>query len=205
MTVKSIKIYRIYSAAATALSLVLIFSSCVFSEMGMGEMGGGHGGGRRGHQEGAAQQRQPQQKTANLDIYLRQILTYEKELCLTTGQVEAIMKLRSDMMKEAQKSYTDLGTTERELADILSKDTPDFAKAKTKIKDLTDIALYSQSLSLDTYEKAFNLLSDDQKKMLAEIRSEQRKKTEAYTPDLSTENKQTGHIKDDGFGDMQGH
>lgn len=174
------------------LAIILFLTAgSLCAEMGFEGMSGGSGrgmsggsrGGMRG-QEGSS--RQAQSRQMNIDNNLRQILTYDKELNLTTVQVEAITGIRSELLKEAQQSFNDMALTQQELSQLLNKNIPDFEGARSKTKEIAEIAGHTQTLPINAYEKAYNLLNDDQKRQLIELRAKKTDIKEAM-PDMGRE------------------
>ncbi len=146
---------------------------------GMGSMGGG-GMGHGGHMRGdSGQSKPPQQRPEVNTDRLREILTFSKELGLTDEQAEQIRKIRADQIKETSLRYEPVHKCQEELAAMLEGVKPDFAGARAKIKELTEAFVNVQMVSLEAYEKAFNLLDDGQQAKLIVIRERIKKEKEA--------------------------
>ena len=167
---KSIRGMAVILTAFTAL-----FTANAIADMGemggRGGNGGGSGGGRgvRGGDEGQSRQTQQQRPMINTDN-LREILTFAQELGLSEKQVEDIRQIRSDSIKEITQSYEAVKKTQAELSDMLGLIKTDFDAAREKLKKMNEEVINTQMISINAYEKAFNLLSDGQKVKLVTIR-----------------------------------
>lgn len=152
-------------------AVLVLFTASAYSDMGGGRPGA------RGARGGARQAAQPPRQAVNTDN-LREILTFGKELELTDKQVEAIKKIRSDSIAEISRRYELIRNAQAELSEMLGQVKPDFDAARKKLREMTEAVLGAQTVSINAYEEALNLLDDGQKAGLAGIRQKLRKEKE---------------------------
>ena len=176
------------------MSISFLFLS-VFSSLSYADMNGTNSASMRGRgrQGGGPRMEQAAQPKFEFDdkSTLRQILTYDKELELTDAQIEAIRKIRSDSINDAKKKYEVLSAAQKDLADSVNQVKPDFAAARAKIKEITEIAIGIQTETVDAYEKAFSTLTNEQKEKLFIIRA----KLNADNPERNGQNPERGDVE----------
>jgi Spy/CpxP family protein refolding chaperone len=131
-------------------------------------------GGRSRH-EGGGQDAQPALREKINTDNLRQILTFKNELELSVEQVESIMKLREQNIKDIHSCYEALSSKQLELSGLLAAPNPDFVGARRMSPKISEAAVNVQSVSIDAYEKAYNLLTENQKMKFAIIREKMQK------------------------------
>lgn len=104
--------------------------------------------------------------------YIRELLTFEKELGLSAPQVEAIKQVRSDAVGEMAKEREALQASQKALSDSLNKPKPDFDGARAASREMTGSVMQLQiAISVDAYEKAYAVLTDKQKGTLSALRA----------------------------------
>jgi len=124
----------------------------------------------RGRQDGQLAAREK----VNTDN-LREILTYKNELELGVDQIESIRNIRGQSIKDTQSGYEALYRKQAELSDLLAAPKPDFAGARAMSQEVTKEAVNVQLVSVDAYEKAYNLLTESQKMKFAILREKMKK------------------------------
>jgi Spy/CpxP family protein refolding chaperone len=168
--------------SAIVVASLLLCAAILRAEMptgGMGGMGGGGHGGHGGRGRSTDGQATQAHSTAPDTNNLRELLTFDKELGLTDTQEETIMALRSESMKEAAKRYAAAEKPQNELDVYLSQSKPDFVAARATVKEITEILVSARTVSIDAYEKAYSLLTDEQKEKLAAIRKKLKENNES--------------------------
>lgn len=136
--------------------------------MGAGGMSGRHHGG------GQENQNAPHIASPN-DESLREILSYKKELNLSDTQIEAIRGIRSDLITEDKTKVEAMIASQKDLSEIMNQPDPDFSKAHEKIKELSEQLVVIQTLPINALEKAFKVLSTEQKNKLFLLRNPKNK------------------------------
>ena len=154
-------------------AVLVVFS--VSAYCAMGGMGGGRGGGTRA---GGRQTGQSSREAVNTDN-LRELLTFGKELDLTDKQAEDIKLIREQSIKDTQAGYEALRMNQIEMSNMLAAPKPDFAGARERAVEVTRAAVNAQAVSIDAYEKAYGLLTDNQKEKLAALRVKLKKERDA--------------------------
>jgi Spy/CpxP family protein refolding chaperone len=139
--------------------------------------GGTEGGGRSMNRGGKDEQPSMREKV-NTDN-LREILTYKNELELSVEQIESIRNIRGQSIKDTQSGYEALYKKQLELSDLLATPKPDFTGAHAMALEITKAVVNVQSVSIDSYEKAYNLLTESQKLKLAIIREKLKKERDS--------------------------
>jgi Spy/CpxP family protein refolding chaperone len=94
------------------------------------------------------------------------LLQHKDALKLTADQVSKLQKMRSDAMKDGIKRQADLRTVMVDVADSLTKQPPDFNAAKQNMKKASDMKAAAKMAMIDNFEKAYNVLTKEQKDML---------------------------------------
>lgn len=130
-------------------------------------MGGGHT-----HHSSGGEERPKVRSPLPNDENLREILTLKKELNLTDDQIEAIKAIRSDLLRETKTTFETMMGPQKELTDMLNKADPDFTGAKERIKEITVLMVKIQTLPIDSLEKAFKVLSGEQRTRLSELKKQ---------------------------------
>lgn len=107
---------------------------------------------------------------------VRGLLTFEKELELTTDQVNAIRQVRTDSMRLAQQKMAEAQARRSELSELLGQDRPDFGAIRAKVKEVTELRIAAENANIDALEKGYTVLTDVQKDKLAAIKKVNREK-----------------------------
>lgn len=136
----------------TAVAL-FVLAAGLSAEMGKGKMG------MKGMNCASMCDSKVDYEAKNIDTYL-QIKLYLK---LTDDQVSRIETIKAEFEKEQIKRQADIDVARIDLKTAMKKDQPDFAGAKEKQKVISNLQLVSKLAALDAYEKAFNVLTADQK------------------------------------------
>lgn len=108
----------------------------------------------------------------NINKYLR----VRKQLDITAQQKTELEQIRDDFKKNSAQKKDGLKTAHEELMDAMMKDTPNFAAAREKAKQISDLQAQMKLLMLDASEKGYNVLTDDQKKKLKDIKEEHKER-----------------------------
>jgi len=159
-------------------SIFLLFALITLSVTARGAMGGAEGAGRGMHGGGGQDEQPSAREKVNTDN-LREILTFRNELELTDEQVTSLMNIRGQSIKDTQSGYEALHKKQAELSDLLSAPKPDLAGARNMELEVTKAVMNVQSISVDAYEKAYNLLTESQKLKFTIIREKLKKERDA--------------------------
>ncbi|HBU69929.1 MAG TPA: hypothetical protein DEE98_06040 [Elusimicrobia bacterium] len=163
------KIIHIVSLAIF-MSVVAAASSFALYGGMPGDSGGS--GTRRGKGKMSAQARPASAPLRGIDTSdIREILGYEKELKLTSAQVEEINSARQELLRESAAKYESLSEPQKEAAKLLNKVEPDFNGARGKIEQIMSVLCELPVTSLKYYEKAYNSLTREQKEAFFNIRA----------------------------------
>jgi len=141
-------------------------------------MGAAEGGGRSMNRGGGQDMQQSAREKVNTDN-LREIMTYKNELDLSVEQIESIRNIRGQSIKDAQSGYEALYKKQLELSDLLAAPKPNFAGAHAMSLEVTKALVNAQSVSIDAYEKVYNLLTENQKMKFAIIREKLKKERDS--------------------------
>jgi Spy/CpxP family protein refolding chaperone len=94
------------------------------------------------------------------------ILSNRQQLKLNPDQVNKLEKLRADSMKDAVKRQADIKTAMIDMSSSMKQTPPDFNAIKSQMKKISDMKLAAKNAMVDTYEKAYNMLTKEQQAML---------------------------------------
>jgi Spy/CpxP family protein refolding chaperone len=106
-------------------------------------------------------------KGMNGGISITKILRYSQELQLTDEQIKSLQSLLSDYVRATIKHQADIRITQLDLSDILREENPDFEKARSLAKNISDLTLQIELSVLDSYKQGLLLLSGEQKGKLS--------------------------------------
>ncbi|OGS34360.1 MAG: hypothetical protein A2293_16995 [Elusimicrobia bacterium RIFOXYB2_FULL_49_7] len=139
---------------------------------GGGGPGGRGGGSPEGRMRGGSARNGQASSARNLtNDHIRQLLTFGDELQLTEAQVTSLKEIRSEAMKEAAAKASALTAPQQKLGELLGKEVPDFSAARTTMSEISQLIAGLQMLAIDSYEKAYNVLTGEQKEQLIVIRA----------------------------------
>jgi Spy/CpxP family protein refolding chaperone len=142
--------------------------------MGSGSFGGHSGHGNSGAQRGTSSTHRTEPDTNNL----RELLTFKTELALTDAQVAAIKDIRENTIKESAATMDAMQPLQKSLVVSLNQSRPDFPGARQHIKEIAEILAHAQLISVNAYEKAYNLLTEPQKDKLTYLKTKLKEEQE---------------------------
>ncbi|HAX61572.1 MAG TPA: hypothetical protein DCX95_03295 [Elusimicrobia bacterium] len=105
---------------------------------------------------------------------VREYLNIREELNLTDEQVKALEKIRTDYRRDAIQRQADVKLARMDLREILRQDKPDYAAAKSKTKQVSELQLASKLAMIDAMEKGYNVLTKAQQEKLPQLKKERR-------------------------------
>jgi Spy/CpxP family protein refolding chaperone len=128
-------------------------------------------GGKRGVRVGRAGGMLSAARAPEIDTdRLRELLTFANELNLTERQRDTIRQIRSDAIREAAQCNESVAESQKELKELLDREEPDFSAAHAKNREVAELSVQIQALPVNAYEKAYLLLSDEQKHVFSDIK-----------------------------------
>ncbi|MEW6558319.1 MAG: Spy/CpxP family protein refolding chaperone [Elusimicrobiota bacterium] len=156
------------------VEMLVLGTAFVFAEMpreqGTGGMGGIGQGKEMKHKMGRGADRD--EDVGNIKRYLN----FKQELNLTDEQVKALEQIRLDYRRDAIKRQADTKLARLDLREIMQQDKPDFAAAKSKIKQISELQLASKLAMIDAMEKGYNILTKEQQDKLPQLKKERKEK-----------------------------
>jgi Spy/CpxP family protein refolding chaperone len=105
---------------------------------------------------------------------ISQLLRNREKLALSEDQVKKLEQLRSDFEKETIRKEADIRVAEIDLNNLLQAPTADLGKIEAKIRETERLRGDLRIGRIRAIEKGKALLSDDQRKKLEEMLSDQR-------------------------------
>jgi Spy/CpxP family protein refolding chaperone len=168
-------------AAICAMFIPQAFSDSQIGGGTGGEMRDGAGNSRRAEGEqrpnGAKQEKAPPNADQAADN-VGYILGLQDKLKLTQQQLIQIHMIQADSQEEAPKRALAVRDCRQEYAKSLNQLKPDFAAIRVSLNDLKESLANEEAVPLEIYEKAYNLLTDKQKEILAFFKAMQRAEKE---------------------------
>jgi len=175
-------------AAAYLLLLPVLFSEMT-PGVGAGSSGQGTGSGA-GPQGGGSHQGKTQAAVPAKKDNVNDILTFMDKLELTSQQVVSIRLISADAAEEAAGMAKATRESKREFEDSLDQIKPDFAYIHKMLNEFTEAQAKEQSVPVDAYEKAYALLTDDQKLKLAFFRTIRQEEIDKNAADAAPQREQ---------------
>ena len=183
---------KIFVIAGACVMLSPLLFADMFSSGGMSGMSGsgmGQGTGGSSFHSGSGKQGKGSEQEKRQDTAIRvstnsieDILSFKDQIGLTGQQVISIQMVDADAQEEAaEKSKTVEGCL-KEYTKSLKQSKPDFAYSRSMLNKLTVAQASAQAVPLDAYEKAYALLTDEQKthlELLRAMRQQEIEKAEA--------------------------
>ena len=99
------------------------------------------------------------------------LLNLKKDLSLTEVQVKQIKELRTDLEKTLTNIHGDVKTVNKEIKAIYGQKIVDFNAARGKIQHLSNIQSQMALEMVNTFEKSYSVLNQEQKEILSKIMS----------------------------------
>ncbi|MBI5573902.1 MAG: Spy/CpxP family protein refolding chaperone [Elusimicrobia bacterium] len=105
---------------------------------------------------------------------VKKYLNCRQELNLTDEQVRVLEKIRNDFRRDAIKRQADMKLVRMDLQETMRQEKPDFAAAKAKIKQISELQFVSKIAMIDAMEKGYNTLTKEQQDKLPQLKKERR-------------------------------
>ncbi len=116
------------------------------------EHGGGYGGGHKmGMMHGGA------------GHFIAHLLKHDKEIGLTTEQVDKLKGLQGELDKTRTKAEADMKTAEQELRALVNDDKSDMGAIESKLKQSLDLQMGLRLAAIKTRREALALLTPEQR------------------------------------------
>lgn len=103
------------------------------------------------------------------NLHISNILTAKDELGLSDDQVNKLRDIQMDLTRSLIKISADLKIARLDYLRSMNTKPFNFEQIRANAKRLTDLRLQRKFAVIDAFEKAANVLNDDQKNRMADI------------------------------------
>ncbi len=107
---------------------------------------------------------------------LKKYLILKDELKLTDEQIDKIKEIENEYMKEEIKMEADIKIERINLRETFYSKKPDFQKARSIAEKISGLELKRKLSKIDSAEKGYNVLTEEQKSKLPALRKKTVKK-----------------------------
>ncbi|MGA2090598.1 MAG: Spy/CpxP family protein refolding chaperone [Endomicrobiales bacterium] len=134
------------------------------------------------------QQAQPQPQAKSNDMLngnIGEIAQFSRELNITDDQIQSLQAIENEFQKKAVDLDGTIRMIRIDISRALKNEAPDFKSVEEKVKTISDLQYQIRGAILEAYEKAYNLLTQEQKTKYVQLVTTQ-KQTTPMKPSGST-------------------